>query len=112
MNRSDNLAVQSSSLDSNSSSEIKGRVPPHSIDSEQSLLGAVLVDNDTTNAMMEILLPEDFYFSSHQQLAAAMLTLTTHNKPIDIITLSEELKSSGSLEAVGGLEYISFLNLS
>lgn len=87
----------------------EGRVPPHSTQAEQSLLGAVMVNNDAVNALMEHLSPDDFYFSSHQVIAAAMIALTSKNQPIDAITLNDELTKSSSLDSIGGPEYLSYL---
>ncbi|MGI6681338.1 MAG: replicative DNA helicase [Bdellovibrionota bacterium] len=85
------------------------RVPPHSYEAEESVLGGILVDNFTINAAMEILKPSDFYKRAHFKIFEAMISLTERSEPIDAITLSEELKRYNVLEECGGLEMISRL---
>ena len=92
------------------SSEISaGRVPPHSNDAEQSVLGAVLLDNEALNTMLEILQPDDFYHAGHRTIAETMIELNERLEPIDAVTLCEALRGSAKLDVVGGVEYISRL---
>ncbi len=86
-----------------------GRVPPHSLEAEQAVLGAVLIDNETLPIVVENLLSEDFYSKSHRALFQAMLDLWERSEPIDAMTLSAELKSKGQLDISGGIEYLSRL---
>lgn len=86
------------------------RVPPHSQDAEEAVLGGVLLDNESLNAALESITSEDFYRAAHKTIFQAMTTLIDKREPIDIITLSNELRSSNSLEDVGGIEYLSRLN--
>jgi len=90
-------------------SKRKGRVPPHSIDAEQSVLGAVLLDNEAMHSAVELLQAEDFYLDAHRVLFSTMLRLLEEHIPIDAVTLVEGLREGRALETVGGIEYISRL---
>ncbi|MDD2943126.1 MAG: replicative DNA helicase [bacterium] len=83
-----------------------GRVPPNSLEAEISVIGAVLLDNDVVNIVMELLQESDFYQRSNQMVFAAILSLVEHSKPIDVVTLAEELRMRGELDAVGGVDYL------
>ncbi len=85
------------------------RLPPQSIEAEQSVLGAVLIDRDTMIEIGDILKPEDFYRQAHARIYAVMLDLSERREPIDIVTVSEGLERSGDLEAVGGRAYLATL---
>lgn len=87
-----------------------GRIPPYSLEAEQSVLGAMLLDKEAINTAMETVRPDDFYKEANQEIYEAMLVLNNRNEPVDIITLSEELKRRGSLEAVGGNTYLANLS--
>jgi replicative DNA helicase len=82
---------------------------PASIDAEKSILGAVLLDNSAFAQASEHLKPEDFYLDSHQRIFARMLELSGTGRPIDMITLAEELGQHKELEAIGGVAYLSSL---
>ncbi|NLF25963.1 MAG: replicative DNA helicase [Deltaproteobacteria bacterium] len=85
------------------------RLPPQSIEAEESVLGSILLDNDAINLAIERLRIDDFYRAPHKAIFAAMVSLTDKNEPIDVITLSQELRSQGSLEEVGGMENLARL---
>ena len=85
------------------------RVPPHSIEAEESVLGSVLLDNQAINVCLESIRAEDFYRSSYQTIFEAMVALTDRREPIDSITLGQQLRSMGQLDAVGGAQTLSFL---
>jgi replicative DNA helicase len=85
------------------------RLPPQNIEAEQSILGAILIDNDALPRALEILDAEDFYRQSHRKLFNAMLELFEKSEPIDLITLTDYLKRENELEAVGGISYLSSL---
>ncbi len=89
--------------------DILRRVPPQNIEAEQSVLGAILLDNDAINQAIEILTAEDFYRESHREIFRAMVALTERNQPVDAITLTDALRTGGVLEAVGGAGYIAEL---
>ena len=92
-----------------SSDDILKRVPPQNLEAEQSVLGAILLDNDAINHALEILTPDDFYRETHREIFRAMVALTDHNQPVDAITLTDALRTKGALEAVGGPAYIAEL---
>jgi replicative DNA helicase len=83
-----------------------GRIPPQSIEAEQSVLGSMLIDKEVVPVVMEILKPEDFYRPDHKEIYDVIIELFDRAQPIDLITVSERLKLHGKLELVGGLEYI------
>ncbi len=83
-----------------------GRVPPHSIEAEQSVLGAMILDKDSINTAVEIIRPDDFYHSANKEIYETIISLYNNNIPVDLITLSEELKNKGSLDKVGGMTYL------
>ncbi len=82
---------------------------PHNKDAEQSVLGAMLVDTECVTSAFEHLVPDDFYIEANKKIFAAMQTLFNRNAPIDLVTVSEELSSLNILEAVGGVQYLSYL---
>jgi replicative DNA helicase len=85
------------------------RLPPQNLDAEQSILGAVLIDNDALPKALEILDPEDFYKGSHRKIFYAMTELFDRNEAIDLITITDFLKKNEELEAIGGISYLSSL---
>jgi replicative DNA helicase len=85
------------------------RLPPQSIEAEQSVLGALLIDRDAVIEVAEILRPEDFYRGQHGTIYAAVLDLYERREPVDIVTVSEVLERQGQLEAVGGSAYLTGL---
>lgn len=84
-----------------------GRIPPQSIEAEQSVLGSMLIDKEVIPVVMEILKPEDFYRPDHKEIYEVIIELFDRAQPIDLITVSELLKQHGKLELIGGLEYLS-----
>lgn len=86
------------------------RVPPHSVESEQSILGSILLDKDAMITVAEIISPDDFYKEAHKIIYESMVSLSNKSEPIDIITLTEELKGKGHLTDVGGISYITSLS--
>ncbi len=85
------------------------RLPPQNLEAEQSILGAVLIDNDALPKALEILDPEDFYKGSHRKIFYAMTELFDRNEAIDLITITDLLKKNEELEAIGGISYLSSL---
>jgi len=85
------------------------RVPPHSIDAEESVLGAVLLSSDAANVALETLHSEDFYKPSHQQIFEIIRQLFDSNEPIDAVTVSEGLRRDGSLDRMGGIDFLTNL---
>lgn len=85
------------------------RVPPHSIEAEQSVLGAIIMDQEAVVIASEILRPTDFYRPDHQEIYSAILDLYTSNNPVDLITIQNRLTEKGVLEQVGGISYLAEL---
>jgi replicative DNA helicase len=83
--------------------------PPHSNEAEESVLGAVLLSADAANIALEKLHAEDFYRPAHQQIFEAVQGLFDANEPIDAVTVSEMLRRDGSLERMGGIEFLTRL---
>ncbi len=86
-----------------------GKVPPQAVDIEEAVLGAILMEKDAVISVLDILKPESFYKDAHQKIYNAIVELSTKEKPIDILTVTEELRSNDELESVGGPFYITQL---
>ncbi len=86
-----------------------GRVPPQATDLEEVVLGAMMLEKDAVNAVIEFLKPEVFYKDNHQKIFKAIQELFTKSEPVDILTVTNQLKSNGDLDIVGGAYYISQL---
>ena len=82
---------------------------PANVEAERSILGAILLDNLAYNEAAEHLKPEDFSLDSHRRLYSRMMDLAESSRPIDMITLVEELDRRKELEAIGDVGYISGL---
>ncbi len=89
--------------------ELMGRIPPNDSEAEQAVLGSMLVDKDAVLTVIEILKPEDFYRNEHAEIYAAILDLYEASKPIDILTLKEQLRVRGKYDVVNGFEYLASL---
>ena len=87
----------------------QGRIPPQAVDLEEVVLGALMLEKEAVNAVIDILSPEVFYKEAHQIIFAAIKDLFTKSEAVDILTVTNHLKSTGDLEAVGGAYYISQL---
>lgn len=85
------------------------RVPPYNIEAEQALLGSMMIDREAVYVAMEIVHAEHFYKDAHQVIFTSILNLETRGEPVDMITLTEELRQQNSLEKVGGVSYIATL---
>lgn len=88
------------------SEDLLTRVPPQSLEAEQSVLGAILIENEAINETMGWLAADAFYAERNRVIYAAMLELTDRGQPIDAITLSEALKAKNQLERIGGMGYV------
>ncbi len=86
-----------------------GKVPPQNLDAEKSLLGAVLIDEETLADISEHVKPKDFYDKRHATIFGGMTRLYERHKPVDLLTLSEELKKKDELDIVGGSAYLTEL---
>lgn len=85
------------------------KVPPHDVDAERSVLGALLIDPSSSSIIFEIMREDYFYLNEHKLLYGGMLSLFEQHKPIDIITCTAELKIRGVLIKAGGSKYLSQL---
>jgi replicative DNA helicase len=85
------------------------RLPPQNVEAEQSVLGAIILDNESLPKAIEILSTDDFYRETHRRLYGAILSLFEKNEPIDIVTLTDYLRRTNELESIGGLSYLSSL---
>jgi replicative DNA helicase len=95
------------SSDKNHDSKVeKLKIPPHSMEAEQSVLGSMLIAPDSWDKVAEIIVEEDFYNRSHQTIFRAIIRLLALNKPVDLITVSEELENHNELEEAGGFAYL------
>ena len=99
------MAIEKSAAELN----ILNRIPPQNIEAEQSVLGAMLLDSEAIAVAAEALKGEDFYRPDHAEIFEAIIDLFNKAEPVDIITVSEQLKARGTLDKVGGLEYIAYL---
>ena len=83
-----------------------GHLQPQALDMEQAVLGALMIDKDAFSIVSEILRPETFYEPRNQKIYQAIQTLNMSERPVDIMTVTEQLKKDGTLEDVGGPAYI------
>ena len=89
--------------------KIDGKLQPQAIELEEVVLGALMIDNESLSDTIDSLQPEYFYKPDHQKIFEAIVNLFNNSKPVDILTVSEELKRMDALESVGGMLYISQL---
>ena len=85
------------------------KVPPHSIEAEQSVLGGLMLNNDAWFELVEIVGANDFYRTQHQLIFEAMMQLANEDQPLDAVTVSEQLRSKGLLEKAGDVIYLAEL---
>jgi replicative DNA helicase len=86
-----------------------GKMPPQAVELEEAVLGAIMLEKDAVIAVIDILKADSFYKDAHQKIFRAIIDLSTNERPIDILTVAEELKKNKQLEEVGGPYYISQL---
>lgn len=89
--------------------EMIDRTPPHNNEAEQSVIGAVFLEPQALITAAELLMPEDFYRVAHQKIFATLLSLSDQGKPVDVVSVSEELTAKKELEDVGGMSYLTEL---
>ncbi|CAH0994973.1 Replicative DNA helicase [Emticicia aquatica] len=83
-----------------------GKLPPQAIELEEAVLGALMIEKDALTAVVDILQPSSFYRESHQRIYNAILQLFGKSEPIDMLTVTTQLRSNGELEFVGGASYL------
>ncbi len=86
-----------------------GKIPPQATDLEEAVLGALMLERNAVNDVIDILKPESFYRDTHQKIYASIQELFQRSEPIDILTVTAELRKRGELDLIGGAYYISFL---
>lgn len=89
--------------------KVIGRIPPHSTGAENNALGILLVSSDLINLAVEMVRPEDFYNPVNATVYRAIMNLFTTSNPVDLITVTEELRRMGQLEQIGGVTYLAQL---
>jgi replicative DNA helicase len=85
------------------------KLPPHSLEAEQSILGGLLLDNDAPDKIGDLITEDDFYSDAHRVIYRHILSLAADGKPVDVVTLSEALGQVQKLDYVGGLAYLGAL---
>lgn len=86
-----------------------GKIPPQATDLEEAVLGALMLEKDALSTVIDILKPEVFYHEGHKKIFEAIQTLFQKSKPVDILTVTTEMRTQGTLELVGGAYYITNL---
>lgn len=92
------------------STQLYGKLPPNARDLEEAILGAILIERNAITTAIEILSVEAFYVPAHQEIFKAMRILFDNTQPIDMLTVTEQLRKMAKLEEVGGAYYISVLS--
>lgn len=86
-----------------------GKVPPQAIDMEEAVLGAIMLEKEAVIAILDVLKPESFYRDAHRKIFKAIFDLSAREYPVDLYTVTEELRAHNELESVGGPVYLSQL---
>ena len=96
-------------LKATSTNKVDGKLQPQAIDLERAVLGALMIDNESLSDTIDSLHPEYFYKREHQKIFEAIVKLFNNTQPVDLLTVSEELKKMGEIDFIGGFSYISEL---
>ncbi len=88
---------------------LKDKIPPNNAEAEQACLGALLLDPDSLGTVLRYIRPEDFYLNSHAEIYSSIISLNEKGQKADLITLTDEMKLTGSLDKAGGPGYIANL---
>jgi len=86
-----------------------GKLPPQAPELEEAVLGAIMIEKDAYSLISEILKPDCFYKVAHQKIFEAVMNLAMHQEPVDMHTVTEQLRKSGTIDEVGGAYYITLL---
>src|SRR6187551_1125425 len=86
-----------------------GKLPPQAVELEEAVLGAMLLEKEALSTVIDVLSPESFYKEQNGKVFAAIVNLFNRSEPVDILTVTQELKRTGELEFVGGSYYVSAL---
>src|SRR5690606_24935290 len=101
-----NPTFKSASIDPETS---RIKVPPHSVEAEQAVLGGLMLDNRRFDEISEIISAVDFYRQDHKLIYGAVERLASESEPLDVVTLAEFLERAGDIEDAGGLSYLAEL---
>ena len=96
-------------LKATSTNKVDGKLQPQAIDLERAVLGALMIDNESLSDTIDSLHPEYFYKREHQKIFEAIVKLFNNTQPVDLLTVTEELKKMGEIDFIGGFSYISEL---
>ena len=86
-----------------------GKMPPQAVDLEEAILGSLMLEKDAFITVSDFLKPDCFYKEAHQKIYRGIQNLSLNNEPVDILTVSEEMKRLGELEEIGGYYYLAQL---
>lgn len=103
------LGYKSPSFTGTDINESIGKIPPQALEIEEAVLGALMLEKDALSIVIDILKPESFYKDSHQEIYKAIQILFNNSEPVDILTVTNQLKKDGKLEFAGGAYYITQL---
>jgi replicative DNA helicase len=92
-----------------SNTDLIEKLPPQATEAERAVLGGILLDPEAATRAIEVVLPEAFYHPAHARIYRAMIALFSKHEPIDVMTLSEEMRKSGDLESAGGISFLAEL---
>ncbi|MBU83102.1 MAG: replicative DNA helicase [Flammeovirgaceae bacterium] len=100
--------IRSSNIDINTNLDL-GKLPPQALDLEESVLGALMLEKDALTNVIDILKPENFYKDANKEIYQSIIDLFNDSEPIDLLTVTSQLKKNGKLEYVGGSFYVTQL---
>ena len=86
-----------------------GKIPPQALELEEAVLGAMMLEKNAALEILDLLQPESFYVEANQKIFKAISDLSSEYKPVDMLTVTEELRKKGELDEVGGAYYVSKL---
>lgn len=86
-----------------------GKVPPHNLEAEQTVLGSIMIDGTALEKAINLLSGDDFYYEANKEIFESAKSVHWQNIPVDILTVSEEIKKKGKMEYIGGLQYLATL---
>ncbi len=103
------MAQKKNTSKPNAESTELGKIPPQALELEEAVLGAIMLEKNAALEVLDFLRPESFYLEAHQKIYAAIVDLSSDYKPVDMLTVTEELRKRNQLEEIGGAYYISTL---
>src|SRR5438132_4352023 len=104
------LAQQTARQESADPQLLALKVPPHSVEAEQSLLGALLIDNQAFDRVADLVGADDFYRDDHRRIWRHITKLLEHSRPADVVTLAESIEASEDKDKTGGATYLAALS--